>query len=97
MTFGFYRCQHSPQACFGVEKMLGANDGAPSISSDGRWLFVHSERPGGQGDLDLWQASIEPLVDFDGDGIVDCVDICMLVDYWETDEPLYDIGPKTAC
>ena len=32
-------------------------------------------------------------LDFNGDGIVDCVDMCMLVDYWHTDEPLYDIAP----
>ena len=33
------------------------------------------------------------VVDFNGDGIVDCVDMCMIVDHWHTDEPLYDIGP----
>ena len=34
------------------------------------------------------------VVDFNGDGIVDCVDMCMMIDYWHTDEPLYDIGPR---
>ncbi|MBA7471557.1 N-acetylneuraminate epimerase [subsurface metagenome] len=34
------------------------------------------------------------VVDFNGDGIVDCVDMCMMIDHWHTDEPLYDIGPK---
>ncbi len=34
------------------------------------------------------------VVDFNGDGIVDCADICMMVDYWGTDEPLYDIAPR---
>jgi hypothetical protein len=33
------------------------------------------------------------VVDFNGDGIVDCVDMCMMLDYWGTDEPLYDISP----
>jgi hypothetical protein len=33
------------------------------------------------------------FVDFNGDGIVDGVDVCMMVDYWGTDEPLFDIGP----
>ncbi|MHC4797992.1 MAG: Kelch repeat-containing protein [Planctomycetota bacterium] len=33
------------------------------------------------------------VVDFNGDGIVDSIDIGMLVDYWHTDEPLYDIAP----
>ncbi|MFC1604441.1 kelch repeat-containing protein [Planctomycetota bacterium] len=34
-----------------------------------------------------------PLPDFNGDGIIDSVDMCMMVDYWGTDEPLYDIAP----
>jgi len=33
------------------------------------------------------------VVDFNGDGIVDCADMCMMIDHWHTDEPLYDIGP----
>jgi sugar lactone lactonase YvrE len=34
-----------------------------------------------------------PVVDFNGDGVVDCADICIMVDYWGTNEPLYDIAP----
>ncbi len=34
------------------------------------------------------------VVDFNGDGIVDCVDMCMMVEYWHTDEPFYDIAPQ---
>ncbi|MHC4228166.1 MAG: Kelch repeat-containing protein [Planctomycetota bacterium] len=38
--------------------------------------------------------AIPPLVvDFNGDGIVDCADICMMVEHWHTDEPFYDIAP----
>jgi len=33
------------------------------------------------------------VVDFDGDGIVDGADMCIMVDYWGTDESLCDIGP----
>jgi len=33
------------------------------------------------------------VVDFNGDGIVDAADVCIMVDYWGTDEPLCDIGP----
>ncbi|TKJ33298.1 MAG: hypothetical protein CEE38_20840 [Planctomycetes bacterium B3_Pla] len=37
---------------------------------------------------------IPPLVvDFNGDGIVDCADMCMMVEHWHTDEPFYDIAP----
>jgi hypothetical protein len=34
-----------------------------------------------------------PIIDFNGDGIVDAADICIMVDHWGTDEPLCDIGP----
>ena len=34
-----------------------------------------------------------PSPDFNGDGIVDSADMCIMVDYWGTDEPLCDIGP----
>ncbi len=70
-----------------------SGNGGPSISADGLSLFFHSNRPGGLGNADLWQVPIEPIVDFNGDGIVDCADICIMVDYWGTDEQLYDIGP----
>jgi N-acetylneuraminic acid mutarotase/predicted secreted protein len=34
-----------------------------------------------------------PSPDFNGDGIVDCADICIMIDYWGTDESLCDIAP----
>ena len=66
----------------------------PSISADGFTLYFDSEnRSGGLGSFDLWQAPILPVVDFNGDGIVDSADMCMMVEHWGTDEPFYDIGP----
>jgi hypothetical protein len=49
--------------------------------------FKYTGRPGGFGHGDLWQVSIEPVVDFNGDGIVDCVDMYIMVGHWHTDEP----------
>jgi hypothetical protein len=37
--------------------------------------------------------SIEPVVDLNGDGIVDAADMSAIVDHWGTDNSLYDIGP----
>jgi N-acetylneuraminic acid mutarotase len=34
-----------------------------------------------------------PSLDFNGDGIVDAADMCIMVDYWGTDNSLCDIGP----
>jgi hypothetical protein len=42
---------------------------------------------------DIWQAPIIPIVDLNGDGIVDSADMCIMVDYWGTNEPSCDIGP----
>ena len=64
-----------------------------SILADDSTLFFMSNQPGGVGSDDLWQVSIIPIVDFNADGIVDAADMCIVVDYWGTDEPLCDIGP----
>ena len=69
------------------------NDGAPSVSADGQCLLLHSARPGGQGDLDLWQTPIVPVVDFNNDDQVDAKDLCILVNHWHSSDPLCDIGP----
>jgi hypothetical protein len=64
------------------------------ISPDGRTLYLSCfNRYGGFGLYDMWQASIIPIVDLDGDGIVNIADMGIMVDFWGTDEPLCDIGP----
>ena len=63
------------------------------ISPDGSAFYFISTRPGGFGDYDIWQVSISPIVDFNGYGIIDLVDLVMLIDNWGTDDTLYDIGP----
>lgn len=73
--------------------MPGYENGIPNISADGSTLYFLSNRPGGFGGWDLWQVSIEPIVDFNGDGIVDSADMCMMIDCWGTDEQAYDIAP----
>ena len=68
-------------------------DTAPDISADGSILYFHSDRAGGSDERDLWQVSIEPVVDLNGDGIVDAADMCIIVDHWGENYPLCDIGP----
>ncbi|MGB2876983.1 MAG: protease inhibitor I42 family protein [Dehalococcoidales bacterium] len=69
-------------------------DIAPSLSADGSTLyFAHNDISGWGGTWMIYETVISPVVDFNGDGNVDCADICLMVDHWGTDEQLYDIGP----
>ncbi|MHC4538827.1 MAG: hypothetical protein ACYS74_03485, partial [Planctomycetota bacterium] len=64
-----------------------------SLSANGSTLYFGSRRPGGSGNWDLWQASAIPIVDFNGDGIVDSADMCIMIDHWGENYSLCDIGP----
>jgi len=70
-----------------------ALDAHPDISTDGSTLYFTSSRPRTVGFSPLWQVSITPVVDFDGNESVDLVDLVMLIDAWGTDDALCDIGP----
>ena len=68
-------------------------DQTPSISADGSTLYFSSNRPGGIGDSDIHEAPLIPIVDLNGDGIVDTTDRGIMMDHWGEDYPLSDIGP----
>jgi hypothetical protein len=34
-----------------------------------------------------------PLLDLNNDGVIDALDMCIIVDHWGTDEPLCDVAP----
>ena len=72
-----------------------AYEGGPSTFPDGSTLYFMSTRPGGLGGTfgDVYQAPIIPIVDFNGDRIVDAEDMVIMVDNWGTDNSLCDIGP----
>ena len=42
---------------------------------------------------DIWQVEVTPVVDFNGDAVVDTADVSILTDYWGQNEPLCDISP----
>jgi len=77
----------------GPEVNSSADDGTGRFSPDMRTLYFCSDRPGGLGGYDLFEAPIVPVVDLNGDGIVDAGDMCIVVDHWGTDNQLCDIGP----
>jgi hypothetical protein len=58
----------------------------PAISPDGSVLYFESPYA-------MWQSSITPIVDFNGDEIVDIQDLLKLIESWGKDDPSVDIGP----
>jgi len=68
-------------------------DQTPNISADGSTLHFTTERVGDVGGGDIYQSPVIPIVDFNGDGVVDAVDVCIMVDHWGEDYSLCDIGP----
>jgi hypothetical protein len=68
-------------------KMNGPDvDAFPRLSPDGRTLYFFTTS-------DNWQSPIVPIVDFNGDGIVDLKDFSKLGQYWGQNESSVDMGP----
>jgi hypothetical protein len=82
-----------PPVNLGPPVSTSAEDGNVVISADGRMLYFASTRLGGLGGWDIWQVPIIPIVDFNGDGIVDSADMCIMIDHWGENYSLCDIGP----
>jgi len=64
-----------------------------SVSADGSTLYFCSDRPQLWGACSIYRTSITPIVDFNGDGTVNEVEVQILLANWGKDEPLCDIGP----
>ena len=66
----------------------------PALSPDGSTIYFDASASwGGYGNDDLWQINFTPIVDLNGDGIVDAADMCIMVDNWHTNNTLCDIAP----
>lgn len=62
-----------------------------SLSPDGQWAYGNEYVGTPVGNL--WMVPIIPTVDFSGDGMLDLVDLAMLIENWGLNNTLYDIGP----
>jgi len=70
------------------------HEGGAAISADARMLYFYTHTlQGNLGSYDLWQAPIFPIVDFNGDEIVDINDLVIFIEHWGTSDSLCDIGP----
>ncbi len=91
--------RRTPQDPWNAPKNLGAPmnttawDGNAELSADGRTLYYVSTRGNAAGIPDIWEVSIEPVVDLNGDGKVDREDIRALMNNWGRNNPHCDIGP----
>ncbi len=91
--------RRTPQDPWSAPKSLGATvntatwDGNAELSADGRTLYFVSARGNAAGFTDLWEVSISPVVDLNGDGKVDREDIHALMNNWGRNNPHCDIGP----
>jgi len=76
--------------------MPRANTGLATSVVNGK-IYAIGGRPTGHGanisTVYEYDATPPLVVDFNGDGIVDSADICIMVDHWHTDYPLCDITP----
>jgi len=70
-----------------------ASEGGPALSPDGTTFYFSSERSGGFGSFDIWQVSINPIIDFNGNGIVNIKDLLRLIQSWGQYDPVVDIVP----
>lgn len=68
-------------------------EGAPSLSPDLRTLYFGSDKPGGTGGWEMYEVPMVPVLDFNGDGMVENSDLLLLIKSWGQDNPLVDIGP----
>ena len=99
LTDIYMTTRETTQSAWGTPVKLGSSVNSPDdedwpcISTDGRTLLFESDRPGGSGAWDIWQVSIEPVVDFNGDRKVDFKDFCKLAQYWFQAESSVDIAP----
>lgn len=63
----------------------------PCLSLDGKTLYF--SRYNAQEIPEIFESAIVPIVDFNDDGNVDLNDLVILIENWNTDNTLCDIGP----
>ena len=85
-----------PAVNLGIEKQgtVGWQHG-PALSPDSSCLYLenYTSQWGGYGKGDYWQVDFTPIVNFNGDEIIDIDDLAILIEHWGEEDPSFDIGP----
>ena len=82
-----------PPINLGRSVNTSATEWLGSVSADGATLYFASDRPVAWGPCSIYQTTIMPVVDFNGDGKVDGEDLRIMTENLGQDAPLCDIGP----
>jgi len=84
---------------FPVEMAMGSraiDPVMPSLSADGETVyFVAVDVEAGEG-WDLWEAKLTPIVDLNGDGQVNGVELARMAEHWGSSDLRYDIAPMPS-
>ncbi|MHC4536295.1 MAG: LamG-like jellyroll fold domain-containing protein [Planctomycetota bacterium] len=83
----------NPPVNLGPAINTSGGEGVPSLSPDQKMLYFVSNQPGGIGGWDMYEVPIVPILDFNGDGIVDVKDVVIMTEHWGENYTLCDIGP----
>jgi hypothetical protein len=83
----------SPAVNLGPAINTSYPDGSPSLSPDLKTLYFNSDQPSGMGGWDMYEVPIIPILDFNGDGIVEIGDLLFLIESWGQGDSTTDIGP----
>jgi len=76
---------------YGIE-----NPVMPSLSADGKTLYFAAGDIATGESWNLWEVPLAPIVDFNGDGKVNSLELTRMFEHWGTDDLRYDIAPMPA-
>ncbi len=83
-----------PEGFYPVNTVPNIKYGLSFSEADSKIYFSRGSSIMNLASFDLWQTEVTPIVDFNGDSMVDVLDVYALLEHWQTtDNSLYDIAP----
>jgi hypothetical protein len=83
-----------PESFYPVNTLPNVKYGLSYSQADSTIYFSRGNGIMNLASFDIWQLEVTPIVDFNGDSMVDILDALALLEHWQTTEiSLYDIAP----